>query len=222
MSRFSSMSRGVIRLGVQASFTEVMFRFILPELKTAFPGINILMHEHPIGELIQMVKDRQLDVLLAVIDKRERGFCYQTIFQCDLVMAAVKNHPVVQKAVDKPGFPYPWIDMSYCCNEPNVMLMPGSPYRTYADNLYAYYQLKPNIAYQLGSSRSGLACVAYTRALMITLDHMIFNNLFDTEIVPLSVGEKPLSKELVIAHLEDTMLAEEIQVFHEICRKHIR
>ena len=53
------------------------------------------MHEHPIGELIQMVKDRQLDVLLAVIDKRERGFCYQTIFQCDLVMAAVKNHPVV-------------------------------------------------------------------------------------------------------------------------------
>lgn len=43
------------------------------------------------------------------------------------------------------------------------MLMPGSPYRTYADNLYAYYQLKPNIAYQLGSSRSGLACVAYTR-----------------------------------------------------------
>lgn len=222
MSRFSSMSRGVIRLGVQASFTEVMFRFILPELKAAFPGINILMHEHPIGELIQMVKDRQLDVLLAVIDKRERSFCYQPLFQCDLVMAAVKSHQVVQKAVDKPGFPYPWIDMSYCCDEPNVMLMPGSPYRTYADNLYAYYQLKPNIAYQLGSSRSGLACVAYTRALMITLDHMIFNNLFDTEIVPLSVGEKPLSKELVIAHLEDTMLAEEIQVFHDICKKHIR
>ena len=42
------------------------------------------------------------------------------------------------------------------------------------------------------------------------------------EIVPLSVGEKPLSKELVIAHLEDTMLAEEIQVFHDICKKHIR
>lgn len=116
MSRFSSMSRGVIRLGVQASFTEVMFRFILPELKAAFPGINILMHEHPIGELIQMVKDRQLDVLLAVIDKRERSFCYQPLFQCDLVMAAVKSHPVVQKAVDKPGFPYPWIDMSYCCD----------------------------------------------------------------------------------------------------------
>ena len=49
MSSFSSMSRGVIRIGVQATFTEVMFRFILPELKEAFPGIRILMHERTVG-----------------------------------------------------------------------------------------------------------------------------------------------------------------------------
>lgn len=222
MSSFSSMSRGVIRIGVQATFTEVMFRFILPELKEAFPGIRILMHERTVGELVQMVKGRQLDVLLAVIDKQEHGFCYETVHQCELVMAAVGTHPVVQKAVPKPGFRYPWIDLSYCCDQPNVMLMPGSPYRTYADNLYGYYQLKPDIAYELGSSRSGLACVAYTHALMITLDHMIFNNLFHEEIVPLSVGEKPLSRNLVTAHLEESMLTEESNVFHRICKKHIR
>ncbi|MFQ9705349.1 MAG: LysR family transcriptional regulator [Enterocloster clostridioformis] len=142
MSSFSSMSRGVIRIGVQATFTEVMFRFILPELKEAFPGIRILMHERTVGELVQMVKGRQLDVLLAVIDKQEHGFCYETVHQCELVMAAVGTHPVVQKAVPKPGFRYPWIDLSYCCDQPNVMLMPGSPYRTYADNLYGYYQLE--------------------------------------------------------------------------------
>ena len=222
MSSFSSMSRGVIRIGVQATFTEVMFRFILPELKEAFPGIRILMHERTVGELVQMVKGRQLDVLLAVIDKQEHGFCYETVHQCELVMAAVGTHPVVQKAVPKTGFRYPWIDLSYCCDQPNVMLMPGSPYRTYADNLYGYYQLKPDIAYELGSSRSGLACVAYTHALMITLDHMIFNNLFHEEIVPLSVGEKPLSRNLVTAHLEESMLTEESNVFHRICKKHIR
>ena len=85
MSSFSSMSRGVIRIGVQATFTEVMFRFILPELKEAFPGIRILMHERTVGELVQMVKGRQLDVLLAVIDKQEHGFCYETVHQCEPV-----------------------------------------------------------------------------------------------------------------------------------------
>ena len=57
---------------------------------------------------------------------------------------------------------------------------------------------------------------------MITLDHMIFNNLFHEEIVPLSVGEKPLSRNLVTAHPEESMLTEEINVFYRICKKHIR
>ncbi|MFQ9705348.1 MAG: hypothetical protein ACLR0U_33130 [Enterocloster clostridioformis] len=60
--------------------------------------------------------------------------------------------------------------------------------------------------------------MAYTHALMITLDHMIFNNLFHEEIVPLSVGEKPLSRNLVTAHLEESMLTEESNVFHRICK----
>ena len=221
MSSFSSMSRGFIRIGVQASFTEAMLRRILPELKAAFPGLRVIMHERTIGELVQMIKSRQLDVMVGVMDKREQGFEYKVIHQCELVMAALKDHPAIQMAVEKPGFRYPWIDLSLCADQPNVMLMPGSPYRTYADSLYGLYQLKPNIAYQLGSSRSGLACVAYTGALMVTLDHMIFNNQFDQEILPLSVGEKPLIKELAMACLENSILGQEIQVFHRICRTNI-
>lgn len=221
MNIFSSMSHGFIRIGVQASFTEVMLRRILPELKAAFPGLRVIMHERTVGELIQMIKNHQLDVMVSVIDRREQGFKYNLIHQCELVMATLKDHPVVQMAVDKTGFRYPWIDLSFCAEHPNVMLMPGSPYRTYADNLYGCRQLKPNIAYQLGSSRSGLACVAYTGAMMITLDHMIFNNQFGQEITPLSVGDKPLSKELAMACLEGSILGEEIKVFHRICLENI-
>ena len=64
--------------------------------------------------------------------------------------------------------------------EENVMLLPDSKFRQKADELYACNQLIPNIGYQISGTRTGLACVACNQAVMITLDHMIFNSLFQT------------------------------------------
>ena len=39
--------------------------------------------------------------------------------------------------------------------------------------------------------------MAYHEAIMITLDHMIFNNPFSKEIVPLSIGDAPIQIETI-------------------------
>ena len=148
--------------------------------------------------MISMLKDLNLDVVIAIVGEKEKSLDYQMVSLCENVMAVGYGHPLRQKARTKDGFRYPWIPLELCSSEPNVMLMPGSSYRRFADSLYASYGLTPNVAYQFEATRTGLVCVAHNGAVMLTNDHMISNSFQEDLVVPLSVGETPTYRELCV------------------------
>ena len=222
MEKFSSMSHGVVRIGVQPSFSDIMLKDIIPRFQKEFPAVKIILQEHSTGELMTLLKKQQVDVVLATVDQKEAELEYHSVKTCEYVMAVGKNHPLTKLAQKKEGFLYPWIDLKECEKEENVMLLPGSPFRQHADEIYGYYHLKPNIVYQISGTRTGLSCVAYHEAVMITLDHMIFNNPFSREIVPLSIGDAPIQTEIDLVYMKDTVLKKEMQSLYEIICEFIR
>ena len=102
------------------------------------------------------------------------------------------------------------------------MLLPGSPFRQQADEIYGSYHLSPNIVYQISGTRTGLSCVAYHEAVMITLDHMIFNNPFSKEIIPLSIGDTPIQTAINLIYMKDTILKAELACLYEIVCESLR
>ena len=198
MESIACISRRILRLGVQPNLAERVLRFVLPKLRERLPGIRISMHETRGDSLISMLKDQNLDVVIAIVGEKEKSLDYQTVSLCENVMAVGYGHPLRQKARTKDGFRYPWIPLELCSSEPNVMLMPGSSYRRFADSLYASYGLTPNVAYQFEATRTGLVCVAHNGAVMLTNDHMISNSFQEDLVVPLSVGETPTYRELCV------------------------
>ena len=161
MESIACISRRILRLGVQPNLAERVLRFVLPKLQERLPGIRISMHETRGESLISMLKDQNLDVVIAIVGEKEKSLDYQMVSLCENVMAVGYGHPLRQKARTKDGFRYPWIPLELCSSEPNVMLMPGSSYRRFADSLYASYGLTPNVAYQFEATRTGLVCVAH-------------------------------------------------------------
>ena len=171
---------------------------------------------------MELLKKQQVDVVLATIDQKDADLEYRPVKMCEFVMAVGKNHHLATLAVAKEGFQYPWVDLKECEKEENVMLLPGSPFRQHADEIYGHYHLKPNIVYQISGTRTGLSCVAYHKAIMITLDHMIFNNPFSKEIVPLSIGDAPIQIEIDLIYMKDTVLKTEMEKLYEIICEAIR
>ena len=211
MENMSCISRGVLRLGVQANLSERVLRFVLPKLQKQLPGIRISMHETSADEVIYMLNKQTLDVGIAIVEQREDSLNYRKIDSCEMVMAVGVDHPLREYAKEREGFRYPWIDLKRCSCEPNVMMMPGSSYRVFADNLYASYGLTPNIVYQFEATRTGLVCVAYNGAVMITADHMIFNSYQEERVVPLSIGETPAYRDLCVISSKWTQMKDETE-----------
>lgn len=70
MERFSSMSHGMIRIGVQPSFSDLVLKDIIPKFQESFPAVKIILQEYSTGELMELLKKQQVDVVLATIDQR--------------------------------------------------------------------------------------------------------------------------------------------------------
>ena len=147
---------------------------------------------------------------------------YRKVKLCQIVMAVRKDHSLLEKTEKKTKFSYPWINLEQCAAEENVMLLPGSLFRKIADEVYAKAEAEPNIVYQISGTRTGLACVAYNHGVMITLDHMIFNNVFAEQILPLSIGEKPMYTDLDLVYMKDTVLTKEIETLKNIMTEAIQ
>lgn len=222
MQYFANISNKVIQIGVQPSFSTVVLDKVLPAFRKIYPDMKIVLQEYSVANLMEMLRRQEVDVLLATTDKKDSDYEYQRVKSCETVIAVEKNHPLIAQAEARRGFRYPWISLEKCAREENVMQLPGTTFRQEADDLYARSQLIPNIGYQISGTRTGLACVACNQAVMITLDHMIFNSLFADRILPLSIGKKPLHTELNLVFMKDTVFRKEIQKLYEIISRHVK
>ncbi len=222
MQYFANIDNKVIQIGVQPSFSTVVLDKVLPEFRSIYPDMKIVLQEYSNTELRDMLHRQKVDVFFSTTAHRDSSYEYHRVKSCETVMAVEKNHSLIEKSIKREGFRYPWISLEDCAGEENVMLLPGSSFRQQADELYAGHGLSPNIAYQISGTRTGLACVACNQAVMITLDHMIFNSLFADRIIPLSVGEEPVHTELNLVFMKDTVFRKEIQNLYQIICKYVR
>lgn len=221
MKTFSSINRGEIRLGVQPSFVDVMVKNVIPQFKKNFPEVRIVLLEYSVGHLLEMLLNRQLDIVVSTIDRREPGIECVKLCDCELILAVSKEDALVKKAVHKEGFRYPWIHLEKFADVPYVALIPGSPYRLYSDNILDYYGVKPQISYQLSATRTALSCVANGGGVLLTLDKMVQHHIEADKIAMLSVGEWPLKKELAMMYSEKNLLLEEVKHFVALTQKYI-
>ncbi len=222
MESLSCASRGVLRLGVQPNLVECVLRYVLPELEKQQPGLRISLHETNADTLIAMLKGQSLDAVVAIVEAQEKGLDYEIIHRCEAVLAVGAAHPLRAQAMQREGFSYPWISLASCAAEPNVMLMPGSSFRRLADTMYAAYALTPNIAYQFEATRTGLVCAAHNGAVMVTVDHMIFNCFQENPVLPLSIGKTPVYRELCLVSSKFNQMRAETEALCGLLRQYLK
>ncbi|MBP3241963.1 MAG: LysR family transcriptional regulator [Oribacterium sp.] len=218
MKNFSDMQNGILRIGVQSSFIEFMYRDLLPAFETELPGIRIITREMRLDELIGDLKNHKIDIMIAATDYEDDYIEKQKVCDCEYILAVEEHQPVCSKSIDNPDFPYPWIDVGDLRNLPFVRLSAQSPYHSFRDTLFARENILPNDLYQVSSTKAGLTCCAYTGACMVTLDQMVLANHFEHNLRIFSIGDKRVQVGLSLLYHRGSMLTEEINTLFRITK----
>lgn len=94
---------GPLHVGVIATLGPYYIPGILPLLKKAFPKLQIILREGLTDELLQELKEGQLDVVLAAQTFDEKNFSVYPLFFEPFLLAAEKTHPILDQAKVTPA-----------------------------------------------------------------------------------------------------------------------
>lgn len=222
MRSYANLTHGILRIGTQASFIEVLFREIIPAFENCLPGVKLSVYESTLNLLSQKLRQKQIDMALAMNNPLEEGIESQILKEGQFVIATAHPEAFRALAIEKRGFSYPWVDASVLETVPMVSLHNASLFQERTDKILEANGIHASFAYQVMSTRSGLACIENTDACMLTIDSMVLNNHFQKPIHLFSFGEAPASVPLTLCYPSDSVLKNEIQCMVDICRSHLR
>lgn len=222
MRFYANLRRGILQVGIQASFIEALFRDILPAFGERLPGVKLSVVESTLNGFYQKLRQKQIDMVLALGDQQEDGIERYLIKECQFVIATAHPELFQEFAVQKDGFSYPWIDSALLEDIPLVGLRNGSLFQERTDKILEANGIRTSYTYQVMATRSGLSCIENTDASMIKVDSMVLNNHFRKKIYLYSFGAAPATLPLTLSYPADSILKNEIQCMAEICRTHIR
>ena len=97
---------------------------------------------------------------------------YQILRSEEIVLVLHENHPLAAKAITRPGFRYPWLDLSLLKEENFILLYPDQNTGGIALDLFKEYNINPPVS--LHTRNSSMSIHLAMDCLLYTSDPPVF------------------------------------------------
>lgn len=170
ISDINNLRTGRVHMGITNHLGTLTLARILPEYRRICPYVELYIHEENTATLEQMLLRGELDFVImhAPRDISPSQIHYDIMARDPFVIAIHPQHRLIQKAVKKPGFPYPILDLKLLAKEPFLMLHKEQRIRQITDAVLLKAGIsRPSIALTLRNYETALLLAA--RGLGTTL-----------------------------------------------------
>lgn len=224
ISDINNLRTGRIHLGITNHLGTLTLARILPEYRQLCPFIELYIHEENTTVLEQMLLRGELGfaILHAPKEISQPQIHYDIMKKDPFVIAIHPQHKLLQKAVEKPGYPYPVLDIRLLAQEPFLMLHKQQRIRQITDSVLSKAGItNPQIALTLRNYETALLLAA--RGLGITMIPLQYFQMASYEFCPalLCIDEKyDASWNMCIASLQNSFLSKADQLFIRLVKEH--
>ncbi|MCI8660002.1 MAG: LysR family transcriptional regulator [Lachnospiraceae bacterium] len=223
ISDINNLRTGRIHMGITNHLGTLTLARILPEYKKLCPYIELFIHEENTASLERMLLRGELDFVImhAPKESSQPQIFYDIMERDPFVIAIHPEHELVKKAVQKPGYPYPVLDLKLLLDEPFLMLHKEQRIRQITDSVLSRAGLaNPRIALTLRNYETALLLAA--RGLGVTLIPLQYFKMASYEFCPtlLSIDEKyDACWDMCIATLQNSFLSKADQLIIRLIKE---
>ena len=171
MEQLASHGKGRIRLAFHSSWSDFFFMIIYPQFLKKYPDVDLKLYEVNNDQMLQIMDNGELDIaIVSATWKQHSRYRCEPLRTQQIVVAVSDNHPLLEKAVEKPGYTYPYIEAAQLALYP--IIMRHSYQQTWAmmNNLFHGHGFEPRVVLETSSRENALRAVEHGVGLTITLD----------------------------------------------------
>lgn len=223
ISDINNLRTGRVHMGITNHLGTLTLARILPKYRELCPYIELFIHEENTASLEQMLLRGDLDFVImhAPKESSQPQIYYDNLTRDPFVIAMHPLHPLVEKAVPRPGYPYPVLDFKLLAGEPFLMLHKEQRIRQITDSVLQKAGItQPRIALTLRNYETALLLAA--RGLGVTLIPLQYFQMASYEYCPtlLCVDEQyDASWDMCIATLQNGFLSKADQLFIRLVKE---
>ena len=209
MNDISGQKTGLIRMGIQTTLSDFMISRTLPEFSRQFPGFRLSITEDVSSRLIEDLRQYELDFIVSSRPLTSEQFKSELLVQFPNVLMVPESHSLVQRAIRKEGFPYPWIDLKWCRNESFIMMHPEQNPRKVTERFLAPIWQDINIVLEVRSMRTMIEAVSSNIGIICAFAGVtgLYSNNWDN-ITLLSYGDNVTYSAFYMSHYRDIYINE--------------
>lgn len=214
MQSLASQHGGVLRIGFQRSLSEIFIGEIVPRLRQKYPGLKVLLAEEDAHNLLQLLRERQLDLVISSVPSQEPRLRKRLLVRSQVVV--VGSQQALLPGKKRPDFAYPWLDFHQVAKQEIIALSSGRYLRRYMDAYFANHFEEPKISVVVSATQAALLAASKGLGLTFTLDTLARKSKI-ANLAVYSLGEQPIYNDIAIFTLPDYQIRKEVESLAEIC-----
>ncbi len=223
ISDINNLRTGRVHIGITNHLGTLILPWVLPRYREICAHIEVYIHEENSVVLEQMLLSSEIDFAVMHAPKEpdfSRIAC-EVLGRDPFVAALAPDHPLIEKAIEKPGYPYPVIDLKLLKQEPFLMLRREQRIRQIVDAVLSRAGItQPKTVLTLKSFETAQRLAA--QGLGVTLVPLQYSRIPSSEYQPalLSIDEAYGAYwDLCIASLQNGFLSKADQLFIRILKE---
>lgn len=227
ISDINNLKTGRIHLGLTSHLGPLTLPKVLPRFCDICSHVEIKITEETSFRLEQLLLSGELDFAIMHTPPATEGLAqlvYESLGRDPFVVALSPDHPLLSKAVPRPGYPYPVLDIRLLKEEPFLMLHRGQRIRQITDAVLSKAGIhRPNVRLTLRNFETVQLLAA--QGLGITIVPLEYSQIPSSDCIPafLCIDEKYEAWwDLCIAYLKSGFLSKADQLFIRFAREECR
>ncbi|MCI8948960.1 MAG: LysR family transcriptional regulator [Lachnospiraceae bacterium] len=214
---------GRLHIAIPIMLGSTLLQPTLMEFHTRYPHITVNVMEEVNFIAEQTLTNHSIDLTFYNVHEFPKLLAYEIIQREEIVLILPGCHPLAKKAEKKPGFCYPWLDLSLLNQENFILLYPDQNTGSIALKLFSEYQIQPPILLHTRNSQMSIQLAmdgmgaAFAPASYF---HFLEKNRTDRPLC-FSIGHTPVVTTTIAAHRPKRYLSQYakdyIQILQEYC-----
>ena len=205
LSETASGEKGRIVVGAGATTTIFTLPPVLQTLRSDHSGIEVIIRSGTSREVARMVRAGEVDLGLVTSPVGEENLI-TCILQEDKVVAVVgRDHPLASAQC---------VTLAEFAQEPLILFVRGSGFRSYLDAVFAGQGITPQVQMELDNVEAIKALVEIGLGASLVPEVAVRSEISDGRLVPLAIMDIPqLSRSLSLIYRKDKHLSPTMKVF---------
>lgn len=188
-----ALAAGTVTFGITRLLGRLLLPEALPQFYQKYPNIRLNVVEGNSKELDRALTACEISfaVMHRLVEDSNHHIDYNVFLKDPFIVTVSGNSPLLEKAVERPGYPYPVINIRDVAAEPLITVPYGQRIRQVLDTVFMQERIRPNIILEtrVYSTAQGLAA----RGMGCTIGPQSYTPLCDftgTDVRFLSLDDK--------------------------------